>query len=77
MNKARRKSLQDIADRISELQLLLSAVADEERDTADNMPENLQSSEKVEQMNENADDMESAASDLEDIYNTLQDIISR
>ena len=74
MNKARRKELARIADRLEALEALrleiqeeLEAVLEEEQEALDNMPESLQDSEKGQQMQEYIDAIESALDDLEEI----------
>ena len=46
MNKQRRKALQNIYDKLVELRDELDNIKDEEECYRDNMPENLQNSEK-------------------------------
>ena len=46
MNKVRRKELQELYDIISEAKDRLEMLHDEEEEYKDNMPENLQSSER-------------------------------
>ena len=48
MNKVRRKELQELYDIISEAKDRLEMLHDEEEEYKDNMPENLQSSERYE-----------------------------
>lgn len=49
MNKIRRKALQEIYDKLSDLQEELETIKDEEDESRENMPENLQGSERYEQ----------------------------
>ena len=77
MNKARRKMLQGIIDNLDAQCENIVAVQTEEQEAFDNIPENLQYSERGETMNENANGLEQAASDLEDIISTLQEIMER
>lgn len=48
MNKIRRKALQEIYDKLSDLREELEAIKDEEDESRENMPENLQGSERYE-----------------------------
>lgn len=48
MNKIRRKSLEEIICKISEIKDLLDQVREEEQDAFDNMPEGIQYSERGE-----------------------------
>ena len=61
MNRERRKSLQEIADTLAELQEQLENLKYEEEEYRDNMPENLQASERYEKAETAVDAMESAA----------------
>ena len=49
LNKIRRKALQEIYDKLSDLREELEAIKDEEDESRENMPENLQGSERYEQ----------------------------
>lgn len=49
MNKIRRKALQEIYDKFSDLREELETIKDEEDESRENMPENLQGSERYEQ----------------------------
>ena len=49
MNKLRRKSLQEIFDKLSDLRGEIESIKDEEDESRENMPENLQGSERYEQ----------------------------
>lgn len=49
MNKIRRKALQEIHDKLTDLSAELEALKDEEDEYRENMPENLQGSERYEQ----------------------------
>lgn len=48
MNRERRKNLQSIADQLEELKSSLEDLQSEEEDYRDNIPENLQGSERYE-----------------------------
>ena len=50
MNKMRRKSLLEISEQLEELKAILEDFEVEEEDCLDNMPENLQGSERYEKM---------------------------
>lgn len=49
MNKIRRKALQEIYDKLSDLREELETIKDEEDESRENIPENLQGSERYEQ----------------------------
>lgn len=69
MNRVRRKNLQSIIDQLVELKGSLEDLQTEEEEYRDNMPENLQGSERYEQ----ADD---ACSNLSDAVDNLDEVIS-
>lgn len=75
MNAARRKELNKAIDLIEQAKEIISAVAEEEREAYDNLPEGLQESEMGEKMNEIADDLEYV--DLDEVVDTIQEIIER
>lgn len=74
MNKARREALSKVLDKLNEIGLDISQIRDEEQEAFDNMPENLQDSEKGKTMEENVDVLDSAIYDLETIYDQLGDL---
>lgn len=69
MNNARRKQIQELVDRLAEVHSDLEGILSDEESYRDNIPENLQSSERYEQS-------EAACSNLEDAVSTLEDVIS-
>ena len=76
MNAPRRKELQNIIEAIEEIksqledqQEILESLKDEEMEYFENIPENLQSSERYERA-------ETSSSALEEAYDTLYDLIS-
>ena len=48
MNSQRRKKLEELWDKVDMLRVLLEGLRDEEQEYMDNMPENLQASERYE-----------------------------
>ena len=87
MNKARRKELAAIIEKLEQLDALreeirerLEDIRDDEQDAFDNMPESLQESERGEQMQEYIDIMENVTSeldliDIEDLVSQVEEII--
>lgn len=73
MNKERRKTLQEIYDIIVEAKDNLSAVCDEETEYKDNMPENLQNSERYETAVAAVDALESAVAALEEALDGIEE----
>lgn len=80
MNKQRRKDIDSIISRIDKLldeaQDLkgdIDSLVSEEQDYIDNMPENLQQSEKAEAADSAVNSMQEASSSLEEIESSLND----
>lgn len=67
MNKARRKTLAEIQERLDELKGLIDGVLCEEQEAFDNLPESLQDCERGEAMQEAIDALESAVSSCEEV----------
>lgn len=72
MNKFRRKALQDIFDKITELQEELEAIKDEEDESRENMPENLRGSERYEQSETASSDMGEAIEYLSSACDSIE-----
>lgn len=77
MNKQRRKWLEDVIAKIQDAQSEVQNIAEEERESFDNMPEGLQEGERGQTISENADDLEGVDSDFESILDTLNEILER
>ena len=75
MNKVRRKGLVDIFNKITELKDMLENIKDEEECNRDNIPENLQVSERYAKADNAVDKMEEAISYLEEATDSLEEII--
>lgn len=75
MNKARRKELGRIVDELENLRDALDAVACEERECYDNLPESLQESERGCAMEEAADGLDDICSELDYLKDRVQDVI--
>lgn len=72
MNKARRKELEELYDIIYEAKDRLEMLHDEEEKYRDNIPENLQGSERYERAEEAVDALDSAMSSLEDALDYIE-----
>ena len=72
MNKARRKELEELYDIIYEAKERLEMLHDEEEEYRDNIPENLQGSERYERAEEAVDALDSAMSSLEEALNYIE-----
>lgn len=73
MNKLRRKQIADAIDLIEQAMEILEQVRDDEQEAFDNMPENLQGSERGEVMEEYIYTLESFLDELD--IGELQDIV--
>jgi len=69
MNKPRREALQSIIDKLEDLNLDIETIKDEEQEYADNMPENMQSSERH-------DTAENAVSSMDEAINSISEAIN-
>jgi flagellar biosynthesis chaperone FliJ len=76
MNNPRRKRLQKIYDTIESALAELEEIMDEEQDYLDNIPENLQGSERYEKSEEIIDNLEGAVSNLEDVMDSIEESIN-
>lgn len=72
MNKIRRKSLQGIINQLEELKSSLEDLQAEEEEYRDNMPENLQGSERYEVTDAACDNLSDAVSDLEEVISSIE-----
>lgn len=75
MNKNRRKMIRKIVEQLGGLKEELDNVKDEEQEALDSMPENLQESERGEEMQTAIDVMEDACGDLESILYNLGEML--
>lgn len=75
MNKQRRKVLDKLSRMIEEIKIDLENVADEEQEAIDCIPENLQGSERYEQMEEAVDNLCSAAQCLEEAMDYILEAV--
>ena len=74
MNKARRKKLGAIIDQLKYLREDLDAVASEERDAYDNLPESLKESDRGTAMEEAADELDDICSEMEELKDRIQSV---
>ena len=75
MNKIRRKNLQEIADKLAELKDELETLQREEEDYRDNMPENLQGSERYERADAACDSLSEAVESLDSAISSIEEAI--
>ena len=77
MNKMNRKQLSDLISRIETLHEELDEIKDGEEEKYDNMPENLQESDRGETLSDIIDCLDSAAEDLNNAVENIQSAIDR
>ena len=75
MNKMNRKQLSDLISRIETIHEELDEIKDGEEEEFDNMPENLQDSEKGEALSEIIDFLDSASESLNESVESIQSAI--
>ena len=75
MNKARRKWINNVFDKLQDLTLDLEQIRDKEQEAYDNLPKSLQYSENGEEMEENVSNLEDAISSLNEASDYLQEFI--
>lgn len=75
MNKIRRKNLQSIIDQLEDLKSSLEEPQSEEEEYRDNMPENLQGSERYELADAACDSLYDAVSSLEESISSIESAI--
>ncbi len=74
MNKKRRKNIQDVVEQLEGLKTTLEELQGEEETCRDNIPENLQCSERYEKADEACDTLYDAVNSLEDIISSLGEL---
>lgn len=77
MNKERRKRLDYVIEKLEELQAEVASIGEEERESYDNLPDNLNDTDMANQMCENADELDGLDVDFESLLDTLRDILYR
>ena len=83
MNKQRRKGIDQIINMLENIDLeeikdSIQDIIDEEQETFDDMPENLQQSERAEAMEDAINSLEEAQSDLDgDIMQDIIDLLNQ
>lgn len=75
MNRYRRKDLREISAQVEELRDALETIKGDEEEYLENMPQNLQGSERYETAEEAVSNMEDAISSLEDAISSIGEAI--
>lgn len=73
MNAKRRKKIKLLSDMLSEACALLEEIKDEEEESLDNIPENLQNSEKYLKIQNTVDILDEAYDSLEEIITQIEE----
>lgn len=73
MNKDRRERLQELKDKLLDIQTGLEEIKDEEQEAYDNLPESLQEGDKGQKMSDAIDNLDSAYSSTEEIAEYLDE----
>ena len=71
MNNVRRKRIINLSDKLSELKEELEIIAEEEQEYIDNIPENLQNSERYERADEALSNLNYASDTLDEVIESL------
>ncbi|MBE6368895.1 MAG: hypothetical protein E7056_01890 [Lentisphaerae bacterium] len=74
MNKARRKTLEEIREALGGLMLQVNELAEAEQEAFDNLPESLQETERGEAMQAAIDNLDSLRNSLEEAGEYIEDI---
>lgn len=72
MNKARRKELSRAVELLEEAQSIIESCRDGEQEYMDNMPENLQESEKYYAAEEAVNNMDEAYDKIDEVINSVE-----
>lgn len=75
MNKARRKRIQELKDKLLDMLTEIEEIRDEEQEAYDSLLESLQDGDKGTKMSEAVDNLESAYSSLEEVAESLEEAI--
>ena len=70
----RRKMIDAVIGKLEECQMDVSMIAEEEQDYADNMPENLQESERHEKADDDASELDSIAQEIDELIERLREV---
>lgn len=73
MNKVRRARVDEVIEKLQELQSEVENIMDEETEYRDNIPENMQQSERYETADQNCDGLQSAYDSIEEAIDQLEE----
>lgn len=75
MNKLRRKSLQVLSEKLDELKSELEDIQQQEEEYRDNIPENLQGSDRYDKADSACSDLFDAVSSIEEALDSIESAI--
>lgn len=75
MNKVRRANIKETVDLIERVKSVLESILDEEQEYYDNIPENLQTSQRAEDSEDAISNLEDAISNLEEAIGNLEEVV--
>lgn len=75
MNNKRREQLNNVVLKLQSLEQEISNIYDDESEYLENMPENLQSSERYEASERACDTLSDTTDDIDELIKNLQEII--
>lgn len=75
MNKQRRKQIEEVTGKIRDLLVDLEVLKDEEEEYKDNIPENLQGTERYERAEECVDGLQEAIDDIDRALENIDEYI--
>lgn len=76
MNKERRLRLCEIVERLNLIESELEAIAEEERDSFDNLPDGLQCSDRGLVMEAAADELDDIVGEIGDLSSQIENLIN-
>ena len=77
MNKAKRKSISQMVEKMQEIALELDYLLEDERDAYESVSEHFPESERAEKLSESVDALEEAQDQLGEIITRLQGLIEQ
>lgn len=75
MNNNRRKEIKNVIDWLKDIQAQIENIRDDEQDYIDNMPENLQESERHESAEAAVENLDSAIESIEELIDNLSESV--
>lgn len=73
MNKQRRSKVDAVIDKLRDIQEEINDILSEEEEYRDNIPENLQGSERYENADNNCSNLQSAADQVDEVISYLEE----